>query len=80
MIEIDLAGFFAGILGAVSIVAGLSVWLDRRRCRSEAASLRAQMVRCRACASVYRVGGGGGIHTCPECGRENPQGRDRRLG
>ena len=80
MIDVGLTGFFVVLLCAVAFVAALSAWLDRRRSRSAAASMRAQMVRCRACASVYRVGSGGGIHRCPECGRENPQGRDRRLG
>lgn len=78
--ELDLSTFFGLLLALAFVGAGLSVFLDRRRERAAAKAIRAEIIRCRVCASAYAAPQGRGAKPCPVCGRENARGRDRRLG
>ena len=80
MIEVSITEFFALVLFVTFVGAALSAFFHRRREHVAAKALRRAMVRCRVCGSAYRAAAAGGTQRCPHCGRENPVGRDRRLG
>lgn len=78
--EVTLTGFFEFLLVAVALLAGFSILWDRLSVRRAARAVRRAAVRCRICGAVYRRESGHSVEACPECGAENPCGRDRRLG
>lgn len=78
--ELSLTSFFALLLFLAFAGAGLSVFVDRRRERQAARAIRAGIIRCRVCGCAYPAPRGRSAEPCPECGRENQRGRDRRLG
>ncbi|NNC89432.1 MAG: hypothetical protein HKN82_13320 [Akkermansiaceae bacterium] len=80
MIEVSLTGFFGLVLVVIFVAAAASAYFHRRREHRAARALRRLMIRCRVCGSAYRATGGSANQRCPHCGRENPAGRDRRLG
>ena len=80
MIELSLSQFFAGILIMAVLAAGISLWVDRRRDRRRARAILRKTIRCRICSRTYPRTGVGGVEECPDCGRGNTRGRDRRLG
>lgn len=82
MIELDLTEFFAVLLVAIAVLAGLSVAWDRFHDRKMAKAVRRGTIRCRICGAHYRRDArrGQALHSCPECGSKNREGRDRRLG
>ena len=80
MIELSLREFFTGIIILTFLAAGFSVWVDRRRDRHRARAIQRRTIRCRVCGRSYPKHEGMGVEDCPDCGRGNVQGRDRRLG
>ncbi len=78
--EVSLTGFFEAVLICVALLAGLSILWDRLAVRRAARAVRRAAVGCRICGAVYRGESGRSVEACPECGAENPCGRDRRLG
>ncbi len=80
MIEISLAQLFVGALMIAFLGAGISVYVDRRRDRPGARAILRRTIRCRVCSRTYLRSGTSGAEDCPDCGRGNLRGRDRRLG
>jgi hypothetical protein len=80
MIEISLAQLFAGALMIAFLGAGISVYVDRRRDHRRARTILRSTIRCRVCSRTYLRSGTSGAEDCPDCGRGNLKGRDRRLG
>lgn len=80
MIELTLRQLFTGIILCTFVAAGLSLYIDRRRDRRRARSIQRGTIRCRVCGRAYPAGEGHGVKDCPDCGRGNLPGRDRRLG
>ena len=78
--SVSLSEFFGIILVVTFVCAGISVFMDRRRDRVRASEIKRSTLRCRVCGCVYPQSDGRGARECPECGRENIPGRDRRLG
>lgn len=78
--EVSLADFFGIILVFAFVGGGLSAFLDRRRDRVSARAIKRSAICCRVCGCVYPEPVENRSGTCPECGRENLRGRDRRLG
>ena len=78
--EVSLAQFFVVILVLTFIGAGLSAFIDRRHDRVRAKAIKKSVIRCRICGCAYQAASGKAPQACPECGRENLPGRDRRLG
>ncbi|MDA0765477.1 MAG: hypothetical protein O3A87_07365 [Verrucomicrobia bacterium] len=78
--EVTLAEFFMVILGACFLGAGISGFIDRRRDRVRANAIKRSTVRCRVCGCAYEAPDRRVARACPQCGRENFRGRDRRLG
>lgn len=78
--ELSLAEFFAFLLALAFVGGGVSVFLDRRRDRVRARAIKRSTIRCRVCGCVYQEPVENRSGNCPECGRENLRGRDRRLG
>ena len=79
MIEIGLPEVFEVLLLAAVAAAAGWAW-DRRAVQSAARGVRRNSIRCRNCGAVYRWEGRENQQGCPECGRPNRRGRDRRLG
>ena len=80
MIEISFSGFFVLIFcGTVILAVVASAW-DRHVVRRAARAVRRNTIRCRICGATFRWEGGERLQACPECGRLNQAGRDRRLG
>jgi hypothetical protein len=77
---VSLSEFFAVILVVTFVCAGVSIFLDRRRDRVSAGAIKRSTIRCRICGCAYPESSGHQARECPECGRENIRGRDRRLG
>ena len=80
MIELSLTQFLVGILILAFLGAGVSVSLHRRRDHRRARAIRRRTLRCRVCGRVFLHSGTPGAQDCPDCGRANLPGRDRRLG
>jgi predicted RNA-binding Zn-ribbon protein involved in translation (DUF1610 family) len=80
MMEVSMSDFFGVILLLTFEGAGISFFLDRRRDRSRANAIKKSVIRCRVCGCAYQAPHGHAAIPCPECGRENQRGRDRRLG
>lgn len=80
MIEVTLRQLFTAILLGMFAAAALSVYVDRRRDRRRARMIQRGTIRCRVCGRAYPAGEGRGVKDCPDCGRGNLAGRDRRLG
>jgi hypothetical protein len=78
--EVSLAELFVIILVFAFAGAGVSVFMDRRRDRVSARAIKRSTIRCRVCGCVYSEPLENRSGLCPECGRENLRGRDRRLG
>jgi len=80
MIEVSLPGVFVVVLLVAALVAATgSVW-DRYVVYRAARAVRRSRICCRGCGAIYRWGGRESVQDCPECGRPNRHGRDRRLG
>lgn len=80
MIELTLNQLLSGTIWCAFLAAGLSVYVDHRRDRRRARSIQRGTIRCRVCGRAYPAGEGTGVKDCPDCGRGNSAGRDRRLG
>jgi predicted RNA-binding Zn-ribbon protein involved in translation (DUF1610 family) len=80
MIELTLKQFFSGVVLMTFLAAALSVYIDRRRDRKRARTILKGTIRCRVCGRSYRARETLGMADCPDCGRGNFRGRDRRLG
>ena len=80
MIELSLAQFFVGALALAFFGAGISVYVDRRRDQRRARSIQRRTIRCRVCSRTYPFSGTAVEQECPDCGRGNLPGRDRKLG
>ncbi len=80
MIELTLKQFFTGIILLTFLAAVLSVYIDRRRVRRRAKAIQKSTIRCRVCGRSYAARKARGMEDCPDCGRGNFRGRDRRLG